>query len=146
MSTPWSGLKRNVNKARGYIASGVFQSHRAPQHIQNQVIRSYCNQKNLIYVLSRAEYSMEVDSYCQLWAALEEGFENIVFYSIWQMPGQKKIRDKVTSHCIRKGITLHFACESLIADNVQAFTELELLIQIQCSIDYQQINGYLKQI
>ena len=89
---------------------------------------------------------MEVDSYCQLWAALEEGFENIVFYSIWQMPGQKKIRDKVTSHCIRKGITLHFACESLIADNIQAFTELELLIQIQCSIDYQQINDYLKQI
>lgn len=124
----------------------MFHSHRVPQHIQNQVIRNYCTQNNLTYVLSRAEYSMEVDSYCQLWAALEEGFTNIVFYSIWQMPGQKKVRLKVARYCVKCGIVLHFACESLIADTVESFTELELLIQIQNSMNYHHKNDYLTQI
>jgi len=135
-----------MNKARGYIASGVFNSHRIPQHIQNQVIRTYCTQNNLAYVLSRAEYSMEVESQCQLWAALEEGFKDIVFYSIWQMPQKMCDRRKVTRHCIKKKILLHFACESLIADSIKTFEELELLIQIQNSIDYRQDSDYLKEI
>lgn len=89
---------------------------------------------------------MEIESYCQLWAALEEGFKNVVFYSIWQMPQKMYDRHKVARHCIKNRIILHFACESLIADSVQTFDELELLIQIQNSMNCRQENDYLKQI
>ena len=74
------------DKARGYIASGEFNGNRSPQHLQNQIIKAYCDQNNLEFVLSRAEYWINGSTDCQLWAVLNEEFTNIVFYSIWQLP------------------------------------------------------------
>ena len=84
------------SQARGYIASGEFNGNRAPQHLQNQTIKSYCDANNLEFVLSRAEYWINGSTDCQLWAALKEGYENIVFYSIWQLPKSKNKRKKYT--------------------------------------------------
>ena len=36
----------------GYIASGEFNGNRIPQHIQNQVVKQYCDQNGLVFVLS----------------------------------------------------------------------------------------------
>ena len=78
------------NRARGYIASGEFNGNRMPQHLQNQIVKSYCDANGLEFVLSRAEYWINGGTQCQLWAALKEGFENIVFFSLWQLPNSKK--------------------------------------------------------
>ena len=75
-----------ANLARGYIASGEFNGYRAPQHLQNQVVKNYCDTNQLIFVLSRAEYWINGSTQCQLWAALNEGYKNIVFFSLWQLP------------------------------------------------------------
>ena len=118
------------NLARGYIASGEFNGHRAPQHIQNQIVKSYCDSNNLKFVLSRAEYWINGSTDCQLWAALNEGYKHIVFYSIWQLPENEAVRDKVYNHCMRNKITLHFAVEQMHSstDN-ESFLEFETLIK-----------------
>ena len=77
--------RKDIYPARGYIASGEFNGHRVPQHIQNQIVKAYCDANGLKFVLSRAEYWINGSTDCQLWAALKEGFKHIVFYSIWQL-------------------------------------------------------------
>ena len=92
-------------QARGYITSGDFDGQRIPQHIQNQIIKSYCDTNSLKFVLSRAEYWIEGSTDCQLWAALNEGFQHIVLYSVWQLPSKKLDRKAVYEHCINNKIT-----------------------------------------
>ena len=116
--------------ARGYIASGEFNGYRTPQHIQNQIIKLYCDANGLKFVLSRAEYWINGSTKCQLWAALNEEFKNIVFYSLWQLPNDKKERQKIYQHCIDNDIILHFAAERMRAENTRdSFLDIETLIQ-----------------
>ena len=116
--------------ARGYIASGEFNGHRSPQHLQNQIIKLYCDTNNLKFVLSRAEYWINGSTKCQLWAALNEGFSHIVFYSLWQLPNETTERQKIYQHCSDNNITLHFATERLRTNsNLNSFRDIETLIQ-----------------
>jgi len=116
--------------ARGYIASGEFNGYRTPQHLQNQIIKLYCDANNLRFVLSRAEYWINGSTKCQLWAALKEEFKHIVFYSLWQLPNDKIERHKVYQHCVDNTITLHFATERMSTNNEwNSFADIETLIQ-----------------
>jgi len=116
--------------ARGYIASGEFNGYRAPQHLQNQIIKLYCDANDLKFVLSRAEYWINGSTQCQLWAALNEEFKNIVFYSLWQLPNRQVERYEIYQHCIRNNIILHFATERMHAENHQdSYVDIEVLIQ-----------------
>ena len=116
--------------ARVYIASGEFNGHRIPQHIQNQIIKSYCDSHTLKFVLSRAEYWINGGTDCQLWAALKEGFQHIVFYSIWQLPHSESMRQKIYKYCIINQITIHFAVEHIQAKaDQETFIDLEVLIK-----------------
>ena len=137
------------NLARGYIASGEFNGHRIPQHIQNQIVKSYCDSNNLKFVLSRAEYWINGSTDCQLWAALKEGFEHIVFYSIWQLPEKEAVREEVYKYCIENKITLHFAAEQLRSSaNNESFSQFETLIKsnslVLNEIDFSAHFEYLK--
>ena len=38
------------------MSSRDFMGERVPQHVQNLVIRNYCNQNNYQYLLSAVEY------------------------------------------------------------------------------------------
>ncbi|QNJ27837.1 LIC12192 family sporadic carbohydrate cluster protein [Synechococcus sp. A15-24] len=131
-----------MNPARGYIASGEFNGHRVPQHIQNQIVKTYCDANNLKFVLSRAEYWINGSTDCQLWAALKEGFQHIVFYSIWQLPEKEAVREKVYKYCIKNKIILHFAVEQIRSGETNdTFTQFETLIKsnllILNEIDYE---------
>ncbi len=130
-----NGSKVNINTARGYIASGPFKDNRVPQHIQNAIIKSYCEDNKMNFILSRAEYSIGKESQCQLWAALNEGNTNIVFYSIWQLPEDIEIRHKVFRHCLTEEICLHFAVERIHINNIDTVADVELLLQVYSSID-----------
>ena len=59
-----------MDLARGYIASGVFNGQRVPQHIQNQIVKAYCDSNGLKFVLSRAEYWINGSTDCQLWGVV----------------------------------------------------------------------------
>ena len=121
--------------ARGYIASGPFRGNRVPQHIQNIVVRHYCLQNDLQYVLSRAEYSEQMNKNCQLWSALREGYNNIVAYSIWQMPRSKKDRNRIFEFAIENNIRIHFACEQLLLTNFDCLVDIDSLMGVQTAID-----------
>ena len=130
--------------ARGYIASGPFRGNRVPQHIQNQSVKKYCDDNNLLFVLSRAEYLIKDEAYCQLWAALNEGFKHIVFYSLWQTPSDLNERKKIFIHCMKKTITLHFACERIRIDNSSSFADIEMMICLHDSgIEQHALNEQL---
>lgn len=134
-------MTESMDLARGYIASGEFNGHRVPQHIQNQIVKSYCDSNDLKFVLSRAEYWINGSTDCQLWAALKESFKHIVFYSIWQLPEREAVRKKVYEYCIQNKITLHFATERMRSEVGQKnFSEFEILIKsnslISKEIDY----------
>ena len=139
----------DINLARGYIASGEFNGHRVPQHIQNQIVKSYCDANDLKFVLSRAEYWINGSTDCQLWAALKEGFKHIVFYSIWQLPERGVAREKVYKYCVKNEITLYFAAEHIkSAANNKSFSQLEMLIKtnflVLNKIDHDAHLKYLK--
>ena len=48
-----------MKKIRGYIFSRPFMGERAPQHVQNIVIKDFCKSNSLEYLLSVSEYKME---------------------------------------------------------------------------------------
>ena len=133
--------------ARGYIASGEFNGHRIPQHIQNQIVKSYCDANDLKFILSRAEYWLNGSTDCQLWAALKEGFKHIVFYSIWQLPERETVRKKVYEHCIQNKITLHFAAERMRSEACKkTFSEFEILIKSNLLISKEINNNHLNDL
>ncbi len=137
-----------MDQARGYIASGEFNGQRVPQHIQNQIIKAYCDINGLRFVLSRAEYWINGSTDCQLWAALKEGFKNIVFYSIWQLPESKNARKRVYEHCIREKITLHFAAERVnLEPKQEILREFEILVKTNSLVSKEiNYNDHLENI
>lgn len=129
MNTQRNGSKQ-MNLARGYISSGVFHGNRTPQHLQNQIVKSYCDSNDLQFILSRAEYWINGSTHCQLWAALKEGTRNIVFFSVWLLPENRKERIKIYEFCMKENIVLHFATERMrTTSSESSFMEIELLIQ-----------------
>ena len=48
-----------MKKLRGYIFSRQFMGERVPQHVQNIVIRNYCEKNRYFFLLSSVEYKME---------------------------------------------------------------------------------------
>ena len=132
--------------ARGYIASGEFNGYRTPQHLQNQIVKLYCDLNGLEFVLSRAEYWINGSTKCQLWAALNEKIKHIVFFSLWQLPNEKDERHKIYQHCINSNIILHFATERIRAETYQdLFVDIETLIQSNLLIlENNNSNDYLE--
>ena len=136
-----------LNLARGYIASGEFNGNRAPQHLQNQVVKNYCDSNQLIFVLSRAEYWINGSTQCQLWAALNEGYKNIVFFSLWQLPVHRIERENIYKHCTENQITLHFATERLSTNPEETSIEdIEVLYQTNLFILNEGNNMHLNEL
>lgn len=101
---------------------------RVPQHIQNLVIRDYCDRNKLNYLLSVSEYSME-NCYLILQNALDElknkEIEGLVAYSIFQMPQDDVERNKIFSKIIKMKKTIHFSVERLSLSNEEDKQRIE---------------------
>ena len=83
-------------KVRGYMFSRNFMGERVPQHIQNNIIRNYCMQNNLHYMLSAVEYAMD-SCYLILNQVVKEknNIKGIGFYSVFQLPEDDDVRVKI---------------------------------------------------
>lgn len=121
--------------ARGYIASGPINGSRAPQHIQNQIIRDYCDRKGLRYILSRAEYWFDENASSQLWAAVKEEYQVIVFYSLWQLPKGREERSNIIKAALVLGKELYFACENESIRDEDEYQTIEEIFLAQSTID-----------
>ena len=60
---------------------------RAPQHVQNIVLRDYCAKRGHELLLAATEYAMP-DSFMILESVLDDlaSVDGIVFYSLYQLP------------------------------------------------------------
>jgi len=103
-----------MKKLRGYIFSRFFMGERVPQHVQNLVLRDYCNKVNSRYLLSATEYAMD-NSFLVLQQTLNELKEvnGIVAYSLFQMPVKQADRFKIYNKALKLKGELHFAVEGL---------------------------------
>jgi len=103
-----------MKKIKGYIFSRPFLDERAPQHVQNIVIRDYCKKENLHYGLSAVEYAMK-NSYKTLHQLVNnlKSLDGIVAYSVFQLPSDDLERKNILKKIIKQKKTLFFALEEL---------------------------------
>ncbi len=103
-----------IKTVRGYIFSRKFLDERVPQHVQNIVIRDYCKNNNLQYLLSSTEYILE-DSHLMMQQLMNEikKTDGIVAYSLFQLPKIKEKREKIYQKILKNRKELHFAVEKL---------------------------------
>src|SRR3990167_4527287 len=100
---------------RGYVTSRAFLGQRVPQHIQNIVIRDYCQRHGLHYLLSVTEHVMP-NCYMILKQVMREiaGIDGIVLYSLFQLPEIDNIRRELYRQLLSSNRTIHAAVESFV--------------------------------
>lgn len=119
-------------RVQGYVFSRPFMGERVPQHVQNLVIRDYCERNGLHYLLSATEYAME-HCHLMLKQVLDElaEIDGIAAYSLFQLPEDANERERVYSRVLALGKTLHFAVEGLRISTEQDRDRIETLWRIQ---------------
>ena len=107
-----------MKKIKGYIFSRPFMDERAPQHVQNIVIRDFCKKEKLHYSLSAVEYAMK-NSHKTLYQLVNnlKNLDGIVAYSVFQLPFDNTQRKKILKKVIEKKKTFYFALEDLKISN-----------------------------
>ncbi|MDC3146807.1 sporadic carbohydrate cluster protein, LIC12192 family [Alphaproteobacteria bacterium] len=119
-----------MKKFRGYIFSRDFLGERAPQHVQNIVIRDYCSKKNIQFLLSSVEYAMPNSSiiFQQLLNELKV-IDGIVAYSMFQLPDSDKIREKTYQKVLKDKKEIHFAVENLSIKKSDDIIKIENILK-----------------
>ena len=117
---------------RGYLSSRPFWGERVPQHVQNLVIRNYCMDNNLRFLLSSVEVVMP-NTYMILENLLEQldDIEGIVCYSMFQLHHEKHLRMKVYSTILSKCKSLHFAVEGLSLSSHQDVVRIDNILCVK---------------
>ena len=121
-----------MKKVKGYIFSRPFMGERAPQHVQNIVIRDYCNRNSLEYLLSASEYRMK-GSYLILKDLISNlhKMDGIIAYSLFQMPSNQSDRNKILRKIIMKKKIIYFAVEQIYISNIQQLKQINSMWQIK---------------
>jgi sporadic carbohydrate cluster protein (TIGR04323 family) len=105
----------DLSAFRGYIASRPVDGSRAPQHIQNLVVREHARKYGLTYLLSATEYAMP-GCYMMLEQALDElpHIGGVIAYSMFMLPRTVERRRRVYDRVLAAGRQLHAAVEDMI--------------------------------
>jgi sporadic carbohydrate cluster protein (TIGR04323 family) len=110
---------------------------RAPQHVQNIVIRDYCSRKGIHYLLSATEYAMENSALIlkQLINDLHS-VDGIVAYSVFQMPEDDIERKSIFNKILLSKKEIHFAVESLSLYDNDSYDRIENIWQVRKTIPH----------
>lgn len=113
-------------KVRGYVFSRSFMGERVPQHVQNIIIRDYCEKNGLQYLLSASEYAME-GCHLILTLLLEElpQLDGIAAYSLFQLPKEKSEREFIYTSVLSQNKALYFCVEGLSMSNEEQKNRIE---------------------
>ena len=113
---------------RGYIGSRDYYGARAPQHIQNLVIRDYCAKRGKAFLLSATEYAMP-GCYMMLERVFNElpQVEGIVLYSLFMMPADCARRAQLWDVLRREGGTVHAAVEGYAIETGDDIRRIETI-------------------
>ena len=126
-----------MKKLRGYIFARPFMGERAPQHVQNIILRDYCQKRGHELLLSAAEYAMP-DSYMILESVLDDlaNIDGIVFYSLYQLPTQREKRRLIYSRVLDAQKSLHFAVEGMSISNIDEIDSVENCLLVKSTLDH----------
>ena len=99
---------------QGYLTSRPLQGFRVPQHVQNLVMRDYCETQGMTYMLSGTEYAIPGSFLIlnQMVDRLDE-LDGIVFYSMFQLPEEACLRHNIYDEFLCRDKSMHFAVEML---------------------------------
>ncbi|WP_036096976.1 LIC12192 family sporadic carbohydrate cluster protein [Leptospira weilii] len=122
---------------RGYIFSRPFLGERVPQHVQNIVIRDYCQKNGLHYLLSATEYAME-DCHLILQQVLDElaNLDGMILYSLFQLPMDFESRNRFYDRILSSRKTCYFAVEGLKLNDREDAERIEDLWKIKLILPY----------
>ena len=118
---------------------------RVPQHVQNLIIKNFCETNNLNYLLSATEYAVK-NSFLMLEKVLNDldKVDGIIMYSLFQLPCDKKYRRKIYDQIILSNKKLFFACERKKVINNNDIETIEQLWLIKESLSkcylYKELN------
>lgn len=117
---------------RGYIASRPVRGILWPQHVQNLVIRDYCQRLGLHYLLSATEYAMPA-CYMNLEAVLDEAprLAGVALFSIYMLPERPERRRAVVERLFDAGADLHGALEGVAIGDRDDAERLEDLFRVE---------------
>jgi sporadic carbohydrate cluster protein (TIGR04323 family) len=117
-------MEKNINNSnrtgfRGYICARMEMGRSTPQHIQQIVMRDYCAQRSMRYLLAAVEYcmpgcTMVLDS---VLGEQIESLQGIVMYSLYLFPQSSEKRQAVYRRILEAGAELHMAAEGLVIRN-----------------------------
>ena len=141
----------NARGYRGYIGSRPYFGERAPQHVQNLVIRDYCQRNGLLYLLSATEYAMP-RCYMMLESILRElpKIEGMVLHSLFMLPRRRDRRRAVYDEVLRHGRVLHAASENIViatpdeAGNAEDIWRLRETLPLCPEIGHDRRHGTLQ--
>tara|TARA_B100001758_G_C18352202_1_gene580526 strand:- start:185 stop:580 length:396 start_codon:yes stop_codon:yes gene_type:complete len=121
-----------MKRVKGYIFSRSFMGERAPQHVQNIVIRDFCKKNSLAYSLSATEYRMK-NTFLILKDIVSKlnNFDGIVAYSLFQMPSNLKERNKILKKIIKDKKFIFFAVEQIKVSNQSQLDKINSIWDIK---------------
>tara|TARA_A100001015_G_scaffold180978_1_gene201443 strand:+ start:2098 stop:2475 length:378 start_codon:yes stop_codon:yes gene_type:complete len=121
-----------MKKIRGYIFSRPFMGERAPQHVQNIVIKDFCYNNSFEYLLSVSEYKME-NSFLMLNDLIKKmkNIDGIVAYSIFQLPQDYKNRNIVLKKILKNKKFISFAVEKITVSKLKDIKNINVLWRIK---------------
>lgn len=111
---------------RGYIGSRPYNGDRVPQHVQNLVVRDYCQRHGLTYLLSATEYAMPA-CYMMLEEVIAEAprLDGVVFYSLFMLPEDRRRRIDACRRILDVGAGLHGAVENIAVSGEEELQRVE---------------------
>ena len=123
-----------MTRLRGYIFSRTFLGERAPQHVQNIILRDYCAKRAFTFLLSATEYAMEGSSLMlnQIVENLDD-IDGIVAYSLFQLPENFEERSRIILTMLEKGKSFHFAVEGIVISDELTHQRCELLWKLKAA-------------
>jgi sporadic carbohydrate cluster protein (TIGR04323 family) len=121
-----------MKQLRGYIFSRPFMGERAPQHVQNIILRHYCEKNNYTFLLSSVEYKMN-NSFYILELTIKElkKLDGIVAYSMFQLPESDTKRNEMITKILKQKKEIHFAVEDFKIKNKEDLKKLNEIWMIK---------------
>ncbi len=133
---------------RGYMGARMEMGRSTPQHIQQAVMRDYCAQRHMTYLLAATEYCMPGCTMI-LDAVLDEldSVQGIVMYSLFLFPQSREKRMDMYRRLFDKGCTLHTAAEGIVLSDWQDAMRIEDVWLVHEAMHRQssETTAYLKQ-
>ena len=119
-------------KVRGYVFSRSFMGERAPQHVQNIVIKNFCDKSKYTFLLSSTEYAFK-NSFLILDQMMNEidQIDGIIAYSLFQLPYNDIIRRKYYEKMINKSKAFIFAVEGMKLSKISDIERIENIWNIK---------------